>query len=483
MGILALFRRPGAIAGWSLLVAIGLVAGCKLGTFPKPQFPQFAAGKGPFARMMGKKKDEPAAPPSLHFDEGNPAEPDARERLAQRSGKTEPSIDEPDVRELAALDSQPPSRDRQPTQPAGTRPPYRAPATDMAGSSRDNMSPLGDMSGSPAGSESMRGGGSTPKTGAPIRRPYDVADASGDRLKSAAADLARDLDKNADSISSRANGAAEKLARDEARGSDPKSLRGLHDLASDPGSARPGSGGNQFTLPGEPGERATPRVNQSASTAGNDPPRPAFALPPVDEPLMGQPLAPRSSPPASGSGSQIAASGPTTGLSAPGFQMPPQSAPPNSSALAAPSGSRPGMDSGSAGAVARLSPLPQRGSSTTGEALSQAPSTGQPNEAYAWTGPEPGAAAAPPPGVNSQWQNLPNTGAAPFTPVSSATQSQGQGASTPATPPTSQAAPGFQSSLSSASQSATLPEALRTINGTYSPGSTRVSVPGGTTWR
>jgi hypothetical protein len=473
MGTSAPFRLSVALAGWGLLLAIGLVAGCKLGSFPKPQFPQFAAGKGPFARMMGKKKDEPAAPPSLHFDEGDPADPDAAELLAQRSGDTDSSIEEPDVRELAALDSQPPSRDRQPTQPAGTRPPYRAPATDMVGSPGGNRSPSGDKSGFPPGSESISGGGSTPKTGAPIRRPYDVADASGDRLKSAAADLARDLDRNVDSISSRANDAAEKLPGGA----------GGNSSSTTADSTRPGSGGNQFTLPGEPGERAIPRASQSASTAGSDPPRPAFALPPVDAPLMGQPLAPRASPKASGSGSQVAASGPATGLSAPGFQMPSSSAPPNATAPPTSSGSKAGMDGGPADAVARLSALPQRGSSTAGGVLSPAPMTGQSGEAYVTTGPAASAAAVSAPGVNSQWQNLPNTGAAPFTPLSSAPQSQGQGALSPAAPPTNQSLPGVQTPPSSAPQSAALPEALRNFSGTYAPGSTRVVAPAGTTWR
>lgn len=461
MGTSAPFRLPAVLAGWGLLVVIGLVAGCKLGSFPKPQFPQFAAGKGPLARMMGKKKDEPAAPPSLHFDEGDPARPDDNGLLA--NGSSDPdTTGEPDVRELAGLDGQPPSRDQQPTRPAGNRPPYRAPAAEMAGATRENMSPLGDKSGFPSGSQSIASRDSAPKTGSPIRRPYDVADPAGDQLKSAASDLARELDRNAGSVSSRVNDVAGKLAGEAASGA------GGSNAARNPSAP----GGNQFTLPGEPGEKAIQSAGDLAGE-GSDRPRPPFALPPVDASQMGQPLAPRPNPSTSG---QVA-DGSTNGRpAAPGFQLPPSSSvPPSTSAPAAPA---PGMEKEPDRAMARLSPLPPRDNTSD-----LPPPAEQKSGAYAWTGPEPGAPAAPKPGVNSQWQNLPNTGAAPFTPLSPAGPGQVASQFAPAPSRGNQAAPGFQQPSAPASQSAELPEALRSVNGAYAPGSTRSSAPSATTWR
>lgn len=329
-------------AGLVVLCAVipaGLgLSGCKSFSPPRLGLPKLAAPKNPFARFAGKK-DSPAAPPSRVFED-----------RAEAEDETQVAIEEPDINTVASLDTRPPSADRSPTRP----PPADSPANDLnrnpsSAGIASKSSPLapklnasteeypggfgyppdaGSLAGRPR--DPAAGTAATPQQ--PLRKPYEMASnaasTANDRLKDAAADLSRDINRFSTN-----NGQELKAAADAG-------LRGLDSATQEadrlvqsmvggaggsPGPTAPATG-NQFQLPKATEMAIAGKVDQSS-------PKMPFTMPPV-EPFSGlSPGTNPSAPPQTAANLQTPATSQSGGFSFTSPSSPPASAPSGAMAL------------------------------------------------------------------------------------------------------------------------------------------------------
>ncbi len=205
------------------IVASMAISGCKTGMLSNAHFPKLGMQNGPFKMLAKKNKDQPAPPPSRHFDDGNAKNSsDADARVV---------VSEPDINAVAALDSSKPSQKRSPTQP-------------------ESGNPSGGASGFgfPPNSDSIAKNNSPGDS--PIRKPYQSPGIPGDSLKSAAEALARDIDKPSMDSRNRLDSATQDSAKSLANAESlANSIRGS---TSDFGSRVAKStnqSGSQFTPP------------------------------------------------------------------------------------------------------------------------------------------------------------------------------------------------------------------------------------------
>jgi|GEM_PF-4415581 len=385
------------------IASMAMTSGCKTG--------MMSMDNGPFKMLARGGKKQSVAPPSRHFDEG----------MANSSSdpETKVVIDEPDINKVAALDSSKPSQSRSPTIPATERDALAA-NTNPAGAKSPGAG--GSGFGFPDNASSITGNNAAGTLESPIRKPYQMAADNGDRLKNAASELSRDLDRMSDDTRSRFAAVTDAGLRPATpaateQGGLSDSLRGSTAGIAPGNQAGTGSPANQFFLPA-----TNPGTSPQADNGER--PRFGFSVPPTNP------------------GNGMAGSG-----------LPAQ--PSNNQFVAVPGSSQP-VD-----IQATLSPLQPKtpdfksAPSTTGN-TGRFPSTGY--GSYTTTPgtrsgdssqnqADPASGTQPP---NSRWLTMPQSTSPPF---------------------------GADSAQKQAGLAAGLPDALLQRSGSYSPGSTRIASP------
>lgn len=526
------------VLGCSLLIGTS-VSGCKLGNWPKPTLPKLSAENGPFARFARKKDDQPEPPPSRYFEEDKDNNP------------TRVAVEEPDIKRVAALDSNPPSRERTPTRPdtldagnrnsqlasAGNRPAPNPLAPKISSSTEEfrGDEPVrsgfgypddaGSLVGGPAGNsraDESRSNQLASGNQSPLRDPYRMPGTAGsaapgavanagERLKSAAGDLDREMKRFSTDAGNR-HGQSQEQAADRLKEAGREADRLANNLSNQAGLKIGEAAGDKAP----PAPFRMPDL-QPGSLAGPDTaPKPSF-VPPANQQAGASSSGGRFQPPATAS-----SSGGNTG-SVPGSSLSPIPERPNvvqtpHSGFQPLTGSQGSSDNSS---VAKVNVFPKTGASSFSAGVSgnNAGLGGQggagalvttPREPPA-SQPQPGALAGfssptSPPGtqsgsINQNWQNSPaetkplglagNGNPAPGSPSSGNQPFANPAPSNRFSPPV--ASTGMQPSTSgsdAASAIATaepktggLPASLMKRSGSYLPGSTRTASSPSSTFR